>query len=145
MKKFSSIHLMKSTKLVHRSYVAYILRGDLNWKKSLKFQLLVEIFWTPSPPSSKKGPTNENVGISYLIVNKVCFFQNFNPPSPISSESRTSPIFTLIIDYILWLIFQDIVSCDLVIQMENKQSSPLLLYWQYVTEERHVKWHVIVK
>ena len=47
------------------------------------------------PPSSKKGPTNENVGISYLIVIlKFGFFRYFNPP-PISPESQTSPIFTI--------------------------------------------------
>ena len=42
---------------------------------------------------SKKGPTDENVGISYLIVIvKFGFFKFSNPPSPISEKSRTSPI-----------------------------------------------------
>ena len=37
----------------------------------------------PSPPSSKKGPTDENVGISYLIVIiKFSFFRVSNPSPP---------------------------------------------------------------
>ena len=43
-----------------------LVRGDLNWKKSLKFQLLAKIFLTP-PPSSK----NSN--------HKVCFFKISTP------------------------------------------------------------------
>ena len=75
---------------------AIFIRGDLNWKKSPKFQLLAEIFLTPPPPSSKKGPTDENVGISYLVVIiKFGFLDISNPPPPISSESWTSPIFTI--------------------------------------------------
>ena len=74
----------------------YNHKGPPQLKKSLKFQLLAEIFWTPSPPSSKKGPTDENVGISYLIVIiKFGFFRVSNPSPPISSESRTSPILSI--------------------------------------------------
>ena len=50
-------------------------------------------FLDPLPPSSKKGSTDENVGISYLIVIvKFGFFKISTPPSPISEKSRTSPI-----------------------------------------------------
>ena len=57
-------------------------KGPPQLKKSLKFQLLAEIFWTP--PSSKKGPTDENVGISYLIVIiKFGFFRVSNPSPPL--------------------------------------------------------------
>ena len=53
-------------------------------------------FLNPLPPSSKKGPTDENVGISYLIVIiKFGFFRVSNPSPPISSESRTSPILSI--------------------------------------------------
>ena len=51
--------------------------------------------WKNSP-SLKKGPTDENVGISYLIVIiKFGFFKVSNPPPPISSESRTSLILSI--------------------------------------------------
>ena len=43
------------------------LRADLNWKNSKNFSFWPE-FFRPPPPSLKKGPTNENIGISYLIV-----------------------------------------------------------------------------
>ena len=57
-------------------------QGRPQMKKSQKFQLLAEIFQTPSP-LFKKGPTDENVGISYLIVIiKFGFFRNFQPPLP---------------------------------------------------------------
>ena len=53
-------------------------QGRPQLKKSPKFQLLAEIFQIPSPPSLKKGPTDENVGISYLIVIiKFSFFSKF--------------------------------------------------------------------
>ena len=40
-------------------------------------------FLDPLPPSSKKGPTDENVGISYLIVIiKFGFFRVSNPSPP---------------------------------------------------------------
>ena len=51
-------------------------------------------FWTP-PPLLEKGPYQRKCW--YFVPNsnyKVRFFQSFNPP-PISSESRTSPIFTI--------------------------------------------------
>ena len=52
-------------------------------------------FLDPLPPSSKKGPTDENVGISYLIVIiKFGFFEISSPP-PFHHKSRTSPIFTI--------------------------------------------------
>ena len=50
-------------------------------------------FLDPLPPSLKKGPTDKNVGISYLII-KFSFFEISTPP-PNSPESRTSPIFTI--------------------------------------------------
>ena len=50
----------------------------------------------PSPPLFEKGPTDENVGISYLIVIiKFVFFEIFTAPPPISSEGRTSPILSI--------------------------------------------------
>ena len=56
-------------------------KGPPQLKKSLKFQLLVEIFVDSLPPSLKKGSTNKNVGISYLIVIiKFVFFKISNPP-----------------------------------------------------------------
>ena len=55
-------------------------------------------FLDSSPPYSKKGPTDENVGISYLIVIvKFVFFSKFQtPPSPILEKSRSSPILLIV-------------------------------------------------
>ena len=70
-------------------------RGDLNWKNPKNF-IFCPKFSRPPPPPSKKGPTDENVGISYLIVIlKFGFFETSVPSPPISPESRTSPIFTI--------------------------------------------------
>ena len=71
------------------------LRGDLNWKNHKNFSFWPKFSRPPPPPLFEKGPTDENVGISYLIVIiKFGFFKPL-PPPPISSESRTSPIFTI--------------------------------------------------
>ena len=57
------------------------LRGDLNWK--LKISASGQNFLDPLSPLKKKGPTNKNASILYLIVIiKFVFFQNFKPPSP---------------------------------------------------------------
>ena len=70
-----------------------ITKGRPQLKKSLKFQLqLDKIFQTP--PLFEKGLTDKNVGISYLIVIIKFFFSKFHT-SPISSESRTSPILSI--------------------------------------------------
>ena len=62
-------------------------------EESLKISASGRNFLHPSPPYSKKGPTDKNVGILYLIVIiKFSFFEISTPP--ISPESRTSPIFT---------------------------------------------------
>ena len=51
----------------------------------------------PFPPYSKKGPIDENVGISYLIVIvKFGFFQIFEPPLPYFGKK---PNFT---DFVNW-------------------------------------------
>ena len=47
-------------------------------------------------PSSKKGPTDENDGISYLIVIiKFVFFQNFNPPPLILQKDEPHRFYKL--------------------------------------------------
>ena len=56
-------------------------KGRPQLKKSQKFQLLAKILLDPLPPSSKKSPTDKNVGISYLVVIiKLVFFEISNPP-----------------------------------------------------------------
>ena len=68
------------------------IRGHLNWKNPKKFS-----FWPnfsgPPPPLFEKGLYRRKR--RYFVPNSNCkvrFFQNFNPPSPISEKSRTSPI-----------------------------------------------------
>ena len=71
----------------------YLYQGRPQLKKSQKFRASCRNFLDPLLPSSKKGPTDENVGISYLkVIIKFGFFSVSNPSSPISSESQTSPI-----------------------------------------------------
>ena len=70
------------------------LKGDLNWKIP-KISASCRNFLDPLP-LFKKGPYRQKH--RYFVPNgnyKVCFFQNFKPPSPISPESWTSPIFTI--------------------------------------------------
>ena len=57
-----------------------ILKGATSIEKTLKFQLLAKIFWTPSP-LFEKGPYRRKR--RYFVPNsnsKVRFFWNFNPP-----------------------------------------------------------------
>ena len=69
-------------------------KGRPQSKKSQKVSASGRNFLDPLPPSLKMGPTDEFVGISYLIVIiKLSFFKISTPP--ISPESRTSPIFTI--------------------------------------------------
>ena len=73
-----------------------IILGATSIEKITKISASGRNFLDPLPPLFEKGPTDENVGISYLIVIiKFGFFEIFTPPPPISSESRTSPIFTI--------------------------------------------------
>ena len=63
-------------------------KGPPQLKKIPKISASGRNFLDPLPPSSKKGPTDKNVGISYLIVIiKFGFFRVSNPSPPISSES----------------------------------------------------------
>ena len=72
-----------------------LFRGDLKNEKIPKISASGRNFLDPLP-SSKKGPTDENDGISYLIVIiKFVFFKISNPPSTISSESWFSPILSI--------------------------------------------------
>ena len=76
--------------------IDYKLLGATSIEKIPKISASGQNFLDPLPPSSKKGPTDENVGISYLIVIiKFGFFRVSNPSPPISSESRTSPILSI--------------------------------------------------
>ena len=71
------------------------IRGKLKWKKSLKFQLLAKIFKTP-PPSSKKGPTNKNIGILFqIVIIKFSFFKISNPPPLFHQEAEPHRIYQL--------------------------------------------------
>ena len=71
------------------------VRGDLNWKNLKNFRFWPK-FSRALPPSSKKGPTDENIGISYLIVIiKFVFFKISTPilsfrkkMIPVSSQHR---------------------------------------------------------
>ena len=56
-------------------------KSDKNHLKSKGPPQLKKIT-TPSPPSSKKGPTDENVGISYLIVIIKFGFSEISNPLP---------------------------------------------------------------
>ena len=57
--------------------------GATSIEKITKISASGRNFLDPLPPSSKKGPTDENVGISYLIVIiKFGFFEIFNPLPP---------------------------------------------------------------
>ena len=76
-------------------YILYVL-GATSIEKSLKSSASGRNFLDPSPPYSKKGPTDENVGISYLkVIIKFGFSEFQTPPPPISSESRTSLILSI--------------------------------------------------
>ena len=55
------------------------IRGHLNWKKPKKFSFWPK-FSRPFPPYSKKAPTNENIGILYLIVIVKFGFFKISPP-----------------------------------------------------------------
>ena len=67
--------------------------GATSIEKSLKISASGRNFLHPSPPYSKKGHTDKNVGILYLIVIvKFGFFKISHPPSPILEKSQTSPI-----------------------------------------------------
>ena len=75
------------------SIIITITKGRPQLKNHKNFSFWPK-FSIPLPPLFEKGPTDENVGISYLIVIiKFGFFEISNPP--ISPESRTSPIFTI--------------------------------------------------
>ena len=54
-------------KTLLREKVINSLRGDVNWKNPKNFSFWPK-FSRPPPPSSKKGPTDENIGILYLII-----------------------------------------------------------------------------
>ena len=57
--------------------------GATSIEKITKISASGRNFLDPLPPSSKKGPTDENVGISYLIVIiKFGFFRVSNPSPP---------------------------------------------------------------
>ena len=90
--------------LVIFSFVCYLLGvickevalGATSIEKIPKISASGRDFLDPLPPSSKRGPTDENIGISYLIVIlKFGFFETSVPSPPISSESRTSPILSI--------------------------------------------------
>ena len=56
------------------------VKGPPQLKKSLKFQLLAEIFWPPPPPLFEKGPYRRKR--RYFVPNsnyKVRFFRSSNP------------------------------------------------------------------
>ena len=77
-------------------FLMFHCQGATSIEKIPKISASGRNFLDPLPPSSKKGPTDENVGISYLIVIiKFGFFRVSNPSPPISSESRTSPILSI--------------------------------------------------
>ena len=70
-----------------------MILGATSIEKIPKISASGRNFLDPLPPSSKKGPTDENVGISYLIVIiKFSFFKISTPP-PLFH--LTSPIFTI--------------------------------------------------
>ena len=56
-------------------------KGSHQLTKSLKFQQLAEIFWTPS------SPDYENVGIMYLIVIIKFGFLKFSNPPPLLHQT----------------------------------------------------------
>ena len=56
-------------------------KGATSIEKITKISASGRNFLDPSPPLFEKGPTDGNVGISYLIVIiKFGFFEIFNPP-----------------------------------------------------------------
>ena len=60
--------------------IQYFL-GATSIEKITKISVSGRNFLDPLPPLFEKGPTDENVGISYLIVIiKFGFFEIFNPP-----------------------------------------------------------------
>ena len=60
--------------------IDYKLLGATSIEKTPKISASGRNFLDPLPPSSKKGPTDENVDISYLIVIiKFGFFRVSNP------------------------------------------------------------------
>ena len=59
----------------------YEVRGDLNRKYTKNFSFWPKFSRPPPPPLFEKSPTDENVGISYLIVIiKFGFFEISTPP-----------------------------------------------------------------
>ena len=62
--------------------------GATSIEKSPKISAFGQNFLDSLSPSSKKGPTDKNVSILYLIVILKLGFLKIPPPSPNSSESR---------------------------------------------------------
>ena len=74
--------------------IAHLMLGATSIEKIPKISASGQYFLDPSLPLFKKDPHDKNIGILYpiVIVKLSFFFKISDPPSLISSESRTSLI-----------------------------------------------------
>ena len=95
--------------------------GATSIEKSLKSSASGRTFLDPSPPYSKKGPTDENVGISYLIVIVKFGFFKISTPLPYFGEK---PNFTNFINWggplaLLYILYPRIYSKEISFDLCN--------------------------